>query len=720
MRRLTGIGLFACLGLPAIAASLFAPPLEPPWPLATGTPRGLLQLLALGLLGAGTAVRAVTVLRRGVETGGGDELALLVAVAAAATAQAAGGPTSPWYPLTYLALALVAFWASPLLALFVAAGLGMAEAVAASLAGRLAEDATRLLAHGAFQGLFAVGPGALLRAERRRKEEAILKLDRLRGDASDLAPDERLRREEAAVAPALAMDESLQRILAEVLAAHAPDGVVYLAVDEGTGRLKVRYVLPEGRPVDLGRLYARDEGVFRWLWEKRRALHIPVVQAGFRGIPYYPAGTPVRSFLAVPVLEGRELRGALCIDAERPHAFGHEQERLLHFAAQQIAEAYGQARRLSATSREAREYEALYKAVRRLTSTLSLPDLFKEVLEAAHTIAPYDRAALLLADGDGSQVTLAALAPVPSGEEGGADAGGRGPQPPPPLASLVGRSFPVADTRLGWALAQDLYLNFASARERKGGRPLFPRGLKLAMGESCLVLPFKKGGQAAGALVLMDRRPGAYGRSEIRLLEILAPQAAVAIAHARLHRQTEEMANTDGLTGLLNRRRFEERLAEEFARAARAPSPFSLLVADIDHFKRINDSHGHPAGDLVLRQVARRLVRQARTSDAVSRLGGEEFGLLLVQADRAGALAFAERVREDIAGMPIELDTGELRVTLSIGLASFPEDGTEPVALLARADQALYDAKRGGRNRVCVARPGVSGASGIALTARIP
>lgn len=498
MRRLTGIGLFSCLGLPAIATSLFAPPLEPPWPLSTGTARGVLQLLALGGLGTGTAVRAITVLRRGVERGGGAELALLVAVAAAATAQAAGGPPSPWYPITYLALALVAFWASPLRALFVAAGLMTAEAVAGWLAGRLADDAVRLLAHAAFQLLFAFGPGALLRAERRHKEEAILKLDRLRGDASDLAPDERLRREEETVAPALAMDGSLRRILAEVLTVHGPDGVVYLALDDGTGRLKVRYVLPEGRPIDLGRLYDRDEGVFRWLWEKRRALHIPLVQTGFRGIPYYPPGTPVRSFLAVPVLEGRDVRGALCIDAERPHAFGHEQERLLHFAAQQIADAYGQARRLSATSQEARDYEALYRAARRLTSTLSLPELLQEVLEAAHAVAPYDRAALLLTDGDGSRVTLAALAPA--GPGGGEAVGPEGVrwEMPRQLTALVGRSFPTADTRLGWALAEDLHLNFASARERRGGRPLLPRGLKLIMGESCLLLPFKKGPQPAG------------------------------------------------------------------------------------------------------------------------------------------------------------------------------------------------------------------------------
>lgn len=164
------------------------------------------------------------------------------------------------------------------------------------------------------------------------------------------------------------------------------------------------------------------------------------------------------------------------------------------------------------------------------------------------------------------------------------------------------------------------------------------------------------------------------------------------------------LATRDPLTGLLNRREFDRILAEEGERAVRFGESLALLMVDLDHFKAVNDRHGHPAGDAVLGEVARRLTAQVRTVDRVMRFGGEEFALLLMQTDRAGALQVGERVLGAIRGAPVTIGANRaLVVTASVGVAVFPEDAVTAAALVDAADRALYAAKSAGRDRVVTA-----------------
>ena len=167
-----------------------------------------------------------------------------------------------------------------------------------------------------------------------------------------------------------------------------------------------------------------------------------------------------------------------------------------------------------------------------------------------------------------------------------------------------------------------------------------------------------------------------------------------------------QLATRDPLTGLLNRREFDRILAEEHARAVRFGEPLALVMVDLDHFKVINDRHGHPAGDAVLVEVARRLTAQVRTVDRVMRVGGEEFALLLLQTNLAGALPVAERVTMAMREAPVAAGAGvALAVTASVGVAALPEQAGTPTTLVAAADRALYAAKAAGRNRVVAAAP---------------
>lgn len=160
------------------------------------------------------------------------------------------------------------------------------------------------------------------------------------------------------------------------------------------------------------------------------------------------------------------------------------------------------------------------------------------------------------------------------------------------------------------------------------------------------------------------------------------------------------LATRDQLTGLLNRREFDRILTEEEERARRFGHPLALVMIDVDHFKLVNDSYGHPAGDAVLREVARRVATVPRTVDRVARFGGEEFALVLMQTDRAAALDVARRVCALVECEPVPGGDGmALNVTVSAGVAAWPEDGKLGADLVAAADKALYTAKARGRNR---------------------
>jgi two-component system cell cycle response regulator len=166
----------------------------------------------------------------------------------------------------------------------------------------------------------------------------------------------------------------------------------------------------------------------------------------------------------------------------------------------------------------------------------------------------------------------------------------------------------------------------------------------------------------------------------------------------RLRKQSQQ----DALTGLMNRRALESRLQSEWQRVQRGGPAFAVLALDLDHFKRINDQHGHLAGDAVLAQLAERLRRVLREVDAVARTGGEEFVIMVPQATREGAARAGERLRHCVAAVPFDLPVGPTTVTVSVGVVLAAREDGELRHVLLRADRALYAAKGAGRNCVHV------------------
>jgi diguanylate cyclase (GGDEF)-like protein len=239
-------------------------------------------------------------------------------------------------------------------------------------------------------------------------------------------------------------------------------------------------------------------------------------------------------------------------------------------------------------------------------------------------------------------------------------------------------------------------------------------GSALDEAASVLAVPLIAGGRqrVIGAAVFVQPGADLYLPGDVDLLQRVVNVVANGLENQRLHQSIRLMAITDDLTGQVNRRRLNELLARESGRARRYGRPLSVILCDVDNFKRFNDRHGHLRGDDLLRHMAGILAANTRESDIVARYGGEEFCIVLPETGRAQALHLAERVRAAVAaavfcvenaavpGAANDEDEPGIHKTMSLGVASFPDDSSDPAHLLELADAALYRAKRGGKNRV--------------------
>jgi diguanylate cyclase (GGDEF)-like protein len=242
----------------------------------------------------------------------------------------------------------------------------------------------------------------------------------------------------------------------------------------------------------------------------------------------------------------------------------------------------------------------------------------------------------------------------------------------------------------------------------------FKEDLKKMMDyENCRLLPREVfdatfvQGSAVFPLVVQDVCLGylvinGVSLDEQPFLGILAAQFALGLKRARLYKMIQELAITDSVTGLYTRRYAMDRLSEEFLRSQEHHLSLSILMIDADNFKECNDKFGHLVGDMVLNEIGRRIKENVREVDMVSRFGGEEFLVFAPNTSKESATLFAERIRRSIEGSFIRAYDEKVHLTVSVGVASYPEDTAHCQDLIGKSDQALYQAKKSGKNKVCV------------------
>ncbi|HWI63324.1 MAG TPA: sensor domain-containing diguanylate cyclase [Symbiobacteriaceae bacterium] len=344
-------------------------------------------------------------------------------------------------------------------------------------------------------------------------------------------------------------------------------------------------------------------------------------------------------------------------------------------------------RELEAASAHLRHVEqqltALHKIALSLSTTLDVSRLLEIILEQLGQLWGYDHGAILLYDKETNDLVIAAARDYarPLGERFAADQG------------ICGQVFQSGQPMLVGDVKQD-------AR--------YIEGIPGARSE--LAVPLIWEGKTLGVLNVESQSPHAYCQTDVDLLSTVAEQAAASIGNARLHQETRDLAITDPHTGLFNYRHFQDQLAVAVRESQLMATPASLLMLDLDFFKRCNDTYGHPTGDAVLQQLARVLRDSTRAHDQVFRYGGEEFAVILPGTSEEAAVRVAERIRERVAAYGFITRSGrrlDFPITVSIGVSCYPKDGLTHVDLLIAADKSLYAAKAGGRNRVVAASSGV-------------
>ncbi|MBI3611255.1 MAG: sensor domain-containing diguanylate cyclase [Nitrospirae bacterium] len=425
-------------------------------------------------------------------------------------------------------------------------------------------------------------------------------------------------------------------------------------------------------------------GVVGFAVKERRLYRIGRFNPDHGSLEYCTRTLPVRSVMINPLIQDGRVEGVLVVDSLEPEAFAEEEEQTFLRLSEQVLEAINNRREHQAVQNRAQELSTLVTVGESLGSKLDLDHRLETMADKIKEIIPYDHCFIFLVEPGERRAELKVV-------RGYADPG------------LIGQSITLHDGFLALVVKRRMPLIRINLHERERGRGVFPAasGIKLRPA-SFLGLPMVVHDHVIGVLAITSQRPHSFDEQHKEFLKMLCSQAAISIADAKLHDEVNRLATTDSLTGVANHRRFQERLNEELERQAREEGAFTLLMIDVDHFKRINDRFGHPSGDQVLKQVAAVLSKTVRKIDVVARYGGEEFAVILLKIGPKESYHLAERIRKSVEGLAPVINGEPQKVTISLGMAVYPDDAHDRQMLIERADRALYAAKHNGRNKVCL------------------
>ena len=695
------LGVAASVGFGAYLVSWAA---DPPPPLANTAVAGA---LAVALVASVTA----RIRRLDPEAAGRQDFVLftlLVVAAHVGILHTPGRLDGPFQAAVYAIMMLVAAFSTPAVAIGTAVFTVLLEAALDGIAfghRSLGELWPRAL----FVGLFALLNMAVFRAElarvrrlsRERIEHEIQRMRQaarsyrllgtpsavteprsLRAGSALQADDDRLVRsgvDEIHQAQQFAL-ELLRRSLGLRTAA-------LLWLDDSGQRLALEEISTLHEAVVPGPFRAKD-GLLGAALTRGEPVALAGTKAA-RHLPYYAEPPASAAVIAAPLVDHGQPRGLLVADRSAADPFSKADEELLAAAAHFMLRAIENERVFVQLERSKIEQGKLYRAADLLAASITEAQVIEACVNSAREFASFDFAAVTLFDRTAGEHEICAV----SGDG---------------AAELVGQRFRHNSGLVAMVVANRHPLPYRGQYDA-GHQVVFSRRLVPPAMPSLLVLPLAVHEKALGTLVLGSRRRHAFGDAVRPTLEVLASHVAVSLANARLVKRLEELATTDGLTGLFNKRALIEVGAQKLRSATRFNKPLSLLICDIDHFKKVNDTHGHDVGDVVIAGFGKLLRRTKRDTDAVGRFGGEEFVVVCEETDERGAMLLAERIRTEIAATTFHAESGPLAVTCSIGISTFPGAGREWETLFKATDEALYVSKRSGRNRTTAWSPSMRG-----------
>ncbi|MDX2051488.1 MAG: sensor domain-containing diguanylate cyclase [Polyangiaceae bacterium] len=462
---------------------------------------------------------------------------------------------------------------------------------------------------------------------------------------------------------------------------------VLLWLDESGSELALQEVSTVEDCIEPGPFSAKD-GLCAAALLKGEPISVSGARADHH-TPYYASPTGVGAVCAVPVIEQGHVRGILMVDRAERAPFLPEEEQQLVLATHFILRTIQNERVYVHLERTKSEQGKLYRAAGKLAAARTEAQVIEAGVASAREVASFDFAVVTLFHRDTAEHEICAVSSKDS-------------------EALVGKRFRHNSGLVSMVVANCHALPLRGQYD-EARQVVFTRNLRPPPLPSLLVLPLLVHGRPLGTLVLGAERPHAFGDSARPTLEVLASHVAVSLENARLLKRLEEMATTDGMTGLFNKRALTGIAEQKLRSAERFNKPLSLLICDIDHFKKVNDNFGHDVGDVVIAGFGEVLKHAKRDIDVVGRFGGEEFVVVCEETDQAGAALLAERIRQELEAKVFHTEGGPLQVTCSVGVATFPHAGRTWEALFKSTDEALYSSKRNGRNRVTIWNPKLQG-----------
>lgn len=387
-------------------------------------------------------------------------------------------------------------------------------------------------------------------------------------------------------------------------------------------------------------------------------------------------------FISTPLIARDAKLGVLNLYFDEECNPGERELKFLGILADQISVAFLRAQYEESNTYKVKQMTALYEFSQKIGSNLKLDYALSIVLEEVTRLLNVDYSLIRLLSEQTQELEVAATRGIPDDEK----------TKLPLLHSGLGLPGEIMKT------GKAIYIPDVHKDTRLREYTL------LQDQETYLGVPLRVGEKIIGVLSCMTKTPRAFSEDEIAYLSIIASEAGIAIENARLYSETKELTLTDALTQLSNVRRLHPQLEDELARAERYTRKVSFVMIDIDHFKKYNDTHGHPRGDIVLQKVAQLMMQHVRVLDQVYRYGGEELCIVLPETDKETAFQVAERIRQVIAEYPFyqKQTQPDGNLTISAGVATYPTDAISKEGLIAHADEALYQAKAKGRNQVQV------------------
>jgi len=472
--------------------------------------------------------------------------------------------------------------------------------------------------------------------------------------------------------------------------------ILYLKDEDGLYEI-FDYISNTPDAIDSGQRLLFRSGYINWLTKTNSPIIIDEIKNLKENAVYYSKTVEIKSLMAVP-LKNKLLdngpnpdgaKGILILDNYNKKAFTESDREIAELIADKIYSTLVIEKLQKNVSDSGDELTSLYDYIQKLESNMDSEKIIKHLLDTLVSTIPNDMISITLNNPDTNESTIKATNIENE--------------------YLNNKTFSNHNSLIGLVMQGDKSLSFMDISDRSKFRTVFDREIDFTVNvknlKSTIIFPIvnqdetgNNESEVLGAVFVSRKRKTEFNEEQKNLSNVLIQQAAKAITYSTNLRRINELAIKDGLSGLYNHRHFKEMLSNFVARALRYSEELSVVIIDVDNFKKINDDHGHQAGDVIISEIGKLIAGSIREIDIAARYGGDEFAIVLPKTNESGALFVTEKLVKRIEASKI-LNSDKVNITFSIGISSFPKNAMTQDGLIEKADIALYEAKNRGKNQ---------------------